>query len=245
MKRIHLHILLLSFLVLFNILINGCTTPQEQEPEDIKQSKNSNQPDTKLKLGESERNEQTNQTKDTKLDTDKKIKALKPGDFFPLYADLSWEYHGEGNEYASFSRKVLFNKDNLAQIREDNGGTVSASVFKTTNDAVTRVFFVGEAYDQSSYLNSEPNENIIILKEPLKAGTKWNEATGVREIVDVNATVDTPAGSFERCIKVKISDKNSIVNEYFKQGIGMVKREFISGEFLITSSLKEFKQPER
>lgn len=179
---------------------------------------------SELNPGEIKQNEETN-----------------PGDFFPLSAGLSWEYQGEGNEYASFNRKVVFTKDNLAQIREDNGGTVSAAVFKTTDDAITRIFFMGEAYGEENFLDSPPKENIVILKQPLQVGTKWEETNGVREIVDVNASVSTPAGNFEKCIKVKISNENSILYEYFKQGIGMVKREFISGETRITSSLVKFK----
>ncbi len=222
MKRI-ITLSLLAFIILINILSTGCAKLSELNP------------------GENKQKEETVPEKDTKQDSNEIVPALKPGDFFPLSAGLSWEYQGEGNEYASFNRKVLFVKDNLAQIREDNGGTVSASVFETTNEAVTRVFFLGEAYGEENYLDSKPNENIVILKEPLKVGTKWEDPNGVREIVDVNSSVSTPAGDFEKCIKVKISNENSILYEYFKQGIGMVNREFISGETRVTSSLKKFK----
>jgi len=167
------------------------------------------------------------------------VQAVKPGDFFPMVVGSTWEYQGEGNEYASFTRKVLFASGNLAQIREDNGGTVSAAVFKISPEAVIRIFFLGEAYGQTNYLNSNSNENITILKAPLQVGTKWTEPNGTREIVDLNATVTTPAGSFTQCLKVKIANENSTVYEYFKKGVGMVKREFISGDTKISSSLKK------
>ncbi|HZK84719.1 MAG TPA: hypothetical protein VFC58_08595 [Desulfosporosinus sp.] len=166
------------------------------------------------------------------------VPAATPGDFFPVVANSTWEYQGEGNEYATFNRKIVFTGDNLAQIREDNGGTVSASVFKISSDAVTRIFFIGEAYEQKNHLKSPSNQNLIILKAPLKVGTKWNEPNGTREIVDLNATVATPAGTFAQCLKVKITNDNSTLYEYFKSGIGMVKREFISGDSKVTSSLK-------
>jgi len=167
------------------------------------------------------------------------VPAVKLGDFFPVVAGSTWEYQGAGNEYASFSRKILFASGNLAQIREDNGGTVSASVFKISSEAVTRIFFLGEAYGQTNYLKSPSNENIVILKTPLQVGTKWTEPNGTREIVDLKATVMTPAGSFTQCLKVKISNENSTVYEYFKNGVGMVKREFISGDTKVSSSLKK------
>lgn len=34
--------------------------------------------------------------------------AEKPGDYFPLTAKSTWRYQGEGNEFASFTREVLF-----------------------------------------------------------------------------------------------------------------------------------------
>ena len=167
------------------------------------------------------------------------VPAVKPGDFFPVATGSSWEYQGEGNEYASFTRKVLFASGNSAQIREDNGGTVSAAVYKLSPEAVTRIFFLGEAYGETNYLNSPSNQNIVILKTPLVVGTKWTEPNGTREIVDLAASVATPAGSFTQCLKVKISNENSTVYEHFKNGVGMVKREFISGETKVSSSLKK------
>lgn len=163
----------------------------------------------------------------------------KPGDFFPLTKGSTWQYQGEGNEYASFSREVLFTLDNRAQIKEDNGGTVSASVFESTDNEIIITFFQGESYDETNFLEQEPNENLIILKSPLEVGTKWENRTGTREIVDVNTTVDTPAGKFENCIVVEISSQNSTLFEYFKDGVGMVKREFVSGDSRVTSILEK------
>lgn len=167
------------------------------------------------------------------------VPAVKPGDYFPVVAGSTWEYEGEGMEFASFSREVLFTSENLAQFREDNGGTVSAAVFKITPEAVTRIFFLGEAYGEANYLNTSSNESIIILKAPLQVGTKWTEPNGTREIVDLNATVSTPLGAYTQCIKVKISNEHSTLYEYFKKDVGMVKREFISGDTKVSSSLKK------
>ncbi|GAB6158190.1 hypothetical protein JCM39194_13900 [Desulfotomaculum varum] len=164
----------------------------------------------------------------------------KPGDYFPLTKGSTWQYLGEGNEYASFRREVLAVQDNLAQLREDNGGTVSASVFKKTDDQIVLIFFQGETYNETNFLTHQPNENLPILKAPLKVGTKWQHPTGTREIIDDNATVNTPAGNFAKCIVVKISSPNSTTYEYFSEGVGMVKREFITGNYKVTSKLEKY-----
>ncbi len=167
--------------------------------------------------------------------------AQKAGDYFPLTVGSSWQYLGEGNEYASFNRLVLFAKGNRAQVRSDNGGTVSAMVFETTDTAVTRVYMKGEEYGSANFLDAEPNENIMILKTPLETGTKWEDSNGgTREIVDINAALDTPAGRFENCVKVKITGQNSTIYEYYKEGVGLVRSEFLSGDTSVTSTLEKY-----
>lgn len=166
--------------------------------------------------------------------------AKKPADYFPLTKGSSWEYEGAGNEFASFKREVIFTDQKRAQIRENNGGTVSTAIFETTGNAVSRIFFQAETYDKVNLLDRQPNDNTIILQAPLKEGNKWGESDRQREIVDTNAVVETPAGKFEKCIKVKISGKNSTVFEYFKEGIGMVKREFHSGNEQVISTLSKY-----
>ncbi len=161
-------------------------------------------------------------------------------DYFPLSKGSTWAYKGEGNEYASFTREVLYVEENLAQVKENNGGTISASVFATTENAITRIFFEGEEYEEVNYLNEESDDSTIILKAPLEKGTKWEGPIDVREIVETDATVETSAGQFQNCIKVEIDGQNSTMFEYFKDGIGLVKREFVSGDNKVISSLESY-----
>lgn len=168
--------------------------------------------------------------------------AKKPGDYFPLTRGSNWYYKGEGNEYASFSRTVIYTRNNRAQMRMDNGGTVGAEVVEVTDNAVTRIFFKGEEYQETNFLDEPPNDQTVLLKAPLEVGSRWGDPEGgSREIVDVNAAVSVPAGTFENCITVKITNSNSTLFEYYKDGVGLVKREFVSGDVRVTSSLEEFK----
>lgn len=166
--------------------------------------------------------------------------SLKVSRYFPLTRGSTWEYQGEGNEYASFTREVLFVKDNRSQIMENNGGTVMATIFEVTDTAVTRIFSQPETYDRVNLLDRVSNENVIILKTPLEVGNRWKDPNGERQIVDIKATVNTPSGKVENCVKIKVAGENSVVYEYFEEGVGMVMREFISGETRVTSTLKRF-----
>ena len=165
---------------------------------------------------------------------------IKPGDFFPLTQGSTWQYLGEGMEYASFTREVLYAEGNKAQTSENNGGTVSTSVYRITPDAVTVVYFQGEDYEPKNMLNAHENINLVLLKAPLQPGNKWTDDRFTREIVEVKVSVNTPAGKFDNCIKVKISNDYSTLYEYYKQGVGLVKREFQSENDKITSILANY-----
>lgn len=160
--------------------------------------------------------------------------------YFPATVGDIWEYEGQGNEYASFYREVVYGEGDLAQFSEDNGGTVTATVYSITEDVITQVFFKGEEYEDTNFLAEEPNADMVILKAPLSEGTQWNTENGSRKIVDLDATVDTPAGQFLSCIQVEVEEGDSTLYEYFAPEVGMVKREFIMGEEKVTSSLSDF-----
>lgn len=169
-----------------------------------------------------------------------KAEPPKPADFFPMTKGSFWEYEGEGNEFASFTREVLFTDSGRAQLRENNGGTVTASVIEATETAVIRVFSRAEAYGEENYMEKQATENTILLKAPVEVGTEWEVQDGIKEITDVNATVTTPAGKFEKCVAVTANYGESTIVEYYKAGIGLVKREFTSGDIKVTSSLKRY-----
>lgn len=169
-------------------------------------------------------------------------KQLQPKAFFPLTSGISWVYRGEGNEYAAFTREIAFSKDNLAQITENNSGTVITAIYRVTDECVARVFSETESYNPGNLLEAGfiPNDNTVILKSPLEAGISWGEPEEKREIIAVNTKVETPLGVFDDCIKIKTSYPQSTVYEYFSRGIGLVKREFVSGDYQVTSTLEKF-----
>lgn len=165
---------------------------------------------------------------------------------FPLTVGSTWSYLGEGMEYASFTREVVFARGRRGQLQEDNGGTVIAAVYEITDDAITRVYHSGEAYEVEDLLDrftpsESQSEQIVILRTPLQVGTTWQtHQYGTRTITAIDADVETPAGKFGNCIVVKIEGEDSTIHEYFKEGIGLVLREFESEGYRVTSTLEEY-----
>lgn len=175
-----------------------------------------------------------------------KPQAAQPSsrDYFPLSQGSNWTYQGFGNEFASFTREVLYSSASQAQMKESNGGTVSASIYELSEGALKRVYFQGENYQPVNLLarGFKSNESTVILKEPLQAGNEWSTGNGQRKIMQTDAQVQTPAGAFNNCIKVEISEKNSsaLNYEYYAKDVGLVKREFIDGGATISSTLQKY-----
>lgn len=192
-------------------------------------------------------------------ETESEVPVVLLADYFPLTKGDFWKYLGDGNEYASFTREVIYTDGiftgigkqpygygsssvfylTYAQISEENGGTVISSVYHLTNDEITCVYFKGEEYNKEYLIDQPSNCNVIILKAPLEIGTTWVSGTDTREIISLDASVITPLGEMTDCIMVKITDENSYTYEYFKKDIGLIKREFHSGETIISSTLEE------
>ncbi|MCR6545792.1 hypothetical protein [Dehalobacterium formicoaceticum] len=220
MKKLAVKITLL-LLLMMALLITGCNNSTEPTP-----NPNPNEPPP----GQEEPG-------NTEKPPEDKVTL---GDYLPLTVGSTWQYLGEGNEYATFSREVMFAQGNRAQIKEDNGGTVSALVYEVTEDTITTIYSQGESYENENFLDAEPNDDLIILKTPLEVGTKWETKDGTREIIDLNASLDTPAGKFDQLIKVEIIYPDSTMYEYYKAGVGLIKREFLSEGFEVTSTLEKY-----
>ncbi len=169
--------------------------------------------------------------------------VLTAQSFFPIKAGSTWTYQGQGNEYAAFTRESIFSRDNRGQFKESNGGTVSSAVFEANADAVTRVYFQGEQYQPDNLLNSPNfagNDSTVVIKAPLVAGTTWTSGNMQKKLVSVEAAVDTPAGKFEKCLQIETRTPESVVTEYYKENVGLVKREFKSGDTVVTSTLAQY-----
>jgi len=196
-----------------------------------------------LLVGCNDVTQETEKEKSNDVNQGKVVPINNPADYFPLAKGSFWEYEGDGNEYASFNRKVLFTKGNLAQISEDNGGTVITRIIEAADNGIKLVYFEPESYNPNNMLETAfvSNNDTILIKGPIQVGTNWTDNDGAKEIVAVDAQVDTPIGKFDNCIKIKTKSIEEVIYRYYKKDIGMVKQEFISGDTTITSTLKKYK----
>ncbi|NLM42618.1 MAG: hypothetical protein GX201_01140 [Clostridiales bacterium] len=166
------------------------------------------------------------------------------GTYYPLAVGNQWEYEGVGNEFAEYTQKVIYSKDNKYQVMIDNGGTITANIYVLRDESLVRTYSEAEVYDEKNVLDEESNMEDIIIKLPLKVGTKWESQGNQCEITDIDATVTVPAGTFDNCIVIKVTYKESgaFSNLYYCKEVGLVKSEYIDNDndFEVLSLLRSY-----
>lgn len=165
--------------------------------------------------------------------------------YFPTEPALTWSYEGTGNEYAAFTRSVMYRQEQQVQMAESNGGTRLGQVYSVTADAIIQTLSLEEFYADQSLLSEKANRHQILLKTPLKAGTVWQDGQDKREIISIDETVQVPAGSFRNVVKIKITSLDPQQQqhqrlEYYAPHTGLIMREFMADNFHITSKLASF-----
>lgn len=168
--------------------------------------------------------------------------------YFPVEQNLLWVYEGEGNEYASFTRKVMYRQGERVQMAEDNGGTRMAMVFRVVPEGVTKIFMIPEFYTEENLLDEPHNHGEQVLKAPLKVGMVWEDDKFLREVLSIDEQVVVPAGTFTDVVKIRVTAKpqtGSQSLEYYAPDVGLILREFTSeSNYKVSSKLKSLSRTE-
>ena len=137
---------------------------------------------------------------------------------------------GTGIEYAGFESWVDFITADTIQIRSNNTGTETVSVYKIENGELQNVFSQGETYYVYDY-TAMNTMNDVLIKEPIAVGTTWTLPSGdQRAITDADASVTVPYGTYNDALEVTTTFAESIQKDYYAPGMGLVKREYIFNE---------------
>ena len=164
--------------------------------------------------------------------------------YYPFSASVFTKYLGEGNEYASFTVYPQYIEGNRMQITSNNGGTQIVTVLELADGELREVFTRPETYFRENMLEKTAsgdaaNQLDILLKEPLKVGNSWVNASGVpSEITNLTAQIETPMGNFE-ALEVTTTYEASTTKDYYVKDMGLVKRVTDLGDDMVVSSSLE------
>lgn len=153
-------------------------------------------------------------------------------DYYPVEADIQYQYDGEGNEFAAYTGYIEFIDENTGriQIRTQNGGTDTVRVLELKDGTLSIVYTVNECYYRKNFLAMTQEAPEILLMEPLQVGTAWTLPDGRKRVISsVDTTVVTPYGSFQ-ALEVTTEDENAVTKDYYAAGVGLVKSLYESKE---------------
>jgi len=152
-----------------------------------------------------------------------KCKAGQAADYFPYHLGTAATYAGKGNEYATYSVKVIGEAGGKVEWRKDNGGTVMAEVFQVAPQQVTLIYREGEAYDNTLRMNQPANQSQPILKGPVAVGTTWTTGNTTYTITSVDASVQALNQQTLTCaVVVDAQSPNSLIRTYLHKQYGIV-----------------------
>jgi len=137
-------------------------------------------------------------------------------DYFPN-REMIKVFNGgfENGGTVEFIDKIAENK---VQTKRIDTATGMIHVHAISENEITLIYSLTAEDDRlkEDYLDAPSNRDVLILKGPIKKGTKF----GSSEITNTNIVVNTPAGEFEA---IEISDKKLGTKRYYAKGLGHVK----------------------
>lgn len=170
--------------------------------------------------------------------------------YFPTWSGTTYEFAGEGLEFAQFTRRITYATSELIQV-EDLSGTNQVKIMEVTPQELRIVWTAEEFYEERNLL--EPwvkgerstlpgrEEVLVPLKAPLQEGESWSDGRFKREIYQVNSVVTVPLGTFHDVIVVKskaLDADDGVQYDYYAKNLGLIKRESRYESFTVTSTLE-------
>ena len=172
-------------------------------------------------------------------------------DYFPIKENAVFEYVSEENEYLNYHVFNSFIEGNKIQQSFISPNSRTDSVLEVSPGEVKLYVNVLGNYFIENLIAAEPTDDSIVLKGPVKVGTKWSSPTiGDSEITSLAAPVSTPYGDFEALEVTTEAARQGedtvnyyVTKDYYVKGIGLVKTVIANAEGLETTvSLNKYSE---
>jgi hypothetical protein len=162
-------------------------------------------------------------------------------DYIPLKAGNKWVYEGEGSDFASYTQEVTHQKDGRYQLKTTAAGNTTINIYEVRDDSIANVYVAQGADGDKNILSRADIADIVLLKLPIAVGTSWVSEQNSYEIIQTDARVTVPAGTYDNCVVVRLTfAEGSTTLLYYKRGVGLVLSEFSNNQDSIVSRLKSF-----
>jgi len=166
-------------------------------------------------------------------------------EYFPFSANVLYSYTSEDHALASYKiYNTIISDSRLQRLLAPEVETYSrqTEVFEVANGELRLINGDTYIYHYEDLTLQLPAKDMLLLKEPLTLGAKWNITdVDTAEVTGVDVTVDTPAGRFKTLEVTCLFSTGFTQRDYYAKGIGLVKTEYGSDTSSpITSILSEY-----
>ncbi|MBP1926613.1 hypothetical protein J2Z76_002482 [Sedimentibacter acidaminivorans] len=160
-------------------------------------------------------------------------------DYFPFIENTKYEYTGEGNEYATYTVFTDYIKGDRIQTRSNNGGTEIVRVLENKSGQLKVLLDRAETYFREDFTNVKNNNGEILLKEPIKVGTSWNNDENTKiSITNIDVDTTIPLGTF-KALEVTTEGKDYTIIDYYAKDIGLIKTVNAGNGYEVSSTLSK------
>lgn len=182
--------------------------------------------------------------------------TLDVHEYAPYAFYQTYNFHGEGNEFAGMEVKTNFgpDKNGRYQFTLDNGGVSVVFVYALTHQGVEELAFFPEASGNSDlryHEDSNDNRTSLILPVDVSVGGQFNR--GYRDQEPLIITEIIPRYNLQGVIYYNVlvmeaqqEDFNQQTRYYYAPAVGLIKEEFIPDpdeNYKIIRELKEVAGP--
>ncbi|SHE85686.1 GerMN domain-containing protein [Clostridium fallax] len=130
---------------------------------------------------------------------------------------------------------------NKLQFKTTDLSSNSNYLLKICEDNISLVYYEEHSI-KNSHLLDKKNKNEILLKSPLKVGTKWSDDNyDSNEITSLNKKISTSFKEFET-IEVTSKSQGLILKRYYAPNVGLVKSILETGGKSYVYELKSIKE---
>ncbi len=149
---------------------------------------------------------------------------ISPANYFPKKR-MAKVFAG-GFENAGVVEIVDRFSGKLVYVKQIDTGANVFMVYEVTDEHIMLVSSKEYQYgvDYEEALNGDSSVERVVLKAPVKSGTKWSDGEGVYEIKSVDADVKTPYEDF-KCVEVLYSRNGFQITRYYAKGVGLVMED--------------------
>jgi len=164
---------------------------------------------------------------DPPVQTGMPVQTEAPGvisDYFPVRTNTNYHYESPGNNELTQDIYITYTGGSRVQRRAASNKVSSTEVLQYQEGELRLVFGEPNFYFFEDLTSVEPMTDMLLLKEPLIKGQKWDlDSTGVSEITALDISVPMPGGDLQAMEVTTIFTDGRKQKEYYSKGVGLIK----------------------